>query len=157
MAEEDIPEGAHLILALINTRYGQMKHFHDAWPDRATMESWLRQESLIAAEAVVTEGDYRRAVTLREALRQSLRRTNDAGTTAAEALATINHIAQDVLLKVHFSGMDEVRLAPESRGVDGVLARVLGDVYTAVWTGIWTRIKVCHHRRPGYTRYSGTP
>lgn len=143
MAEAAIPEGAHFLLAFLNTRYGQQKRLHDAWPDHAAMEFWLREQGLITDEVNITEGDYRRAIALREALRQSLRRVNDA--TSAEALETLNHLAQHTLLKVYFTGPDQVRLVAESGGVDGIMARLLGDAYTTMWVGSWARLKICQN------------
>jgi predicted RNA-binding Zn ribbon-like protein len=154
--EEAIPEGLHFLLALLNTRYGQQKRLHDAWPDRAAMERWLREQGLITAEVVVAEGEYRRAIDLREALRQSLRRSSHDASTSAEALETLNHIARYTLLKVHFTGPTQARLVPESGGVDGVLARALGDVYTAMWTGLWARLKVCQNDACGKAFYDGS-
>jgi hypothetical protein len=122
VATEELSHGIPLILAILNTRYGQQKRLHDEWPDHAAMEEWLRERGLIAADGTVTDGDYRRAIALREALRKGLRRSDDHGTTA-DALETINHIARHALLKVHFSGFAQAQLAPESDGVDGVLAR----------------------------------
>src|SRR5690349_1301757 len=65
-----IPEEVHFLLTFLNTRYGQQKRLHhDAWPDRVALEHWLREHDLITAEIQVTEGDYRRAIAFREALR----------------------------------------------------------------------------------------
>ena len=154
--EEAIPEGLHFLLALLNTRCGQQKWLHDAWPDHAAMGRWLREQGLITAEVIVTEGDYRRAVELREALRQSVRRSSHDVTTSAEALETINHIARHTLLKVHFAGPTQACLVPESGGVDGVLARAVGDAYTAMWTGLWARLKVCQNDACGKAFYDGS-
>lgn len=147
VSAEAIPASVHLLLDFLNTRYGQQKRFHDAWPDRAAMEGWLREQGLITVEIPVTEGDYRRAIGLREALRQTLQRSQQDAATAAEALETINQIARHTLLKVTLthSGSVEALLIPESQGVDGVLARVVGAVYTAMCLGHWERLKVCQN------------
>src|SRR5258708_33469170 len=154
--EEAIPEGLHFLVALLNTRYGRQKRLHDAWPDRAAMERWLREQGLITAEVVVAEGEYRRAIDLREALRQYLRRSRHDATTSAEALETINHISRHTLLKVQFTGSTQARLVSQSGGVDGVLARAAGDVYTAMWTGLSARLTVCHNDACGKAFYDGS-
>jgi predicted RNA-binding Zn ribbon-like protein len=155
VATEELSHGIPLILAILNTRYGQQKRLHDEWPDHAAMEEWLRERGLIAADGTVMDGDYRRAIALREALRKGLRRSDDHGTTA-DALETINHIARHALLKVHFSGFAQAQLAPESDGVDGVLARLLGAVYTAIYTGDSAHIKICQNHACSKAFYDGS-
>jgi predicted RNA-binding Zn ribbon-like protein len=130
---------------LLNTRYGQRGRRHDDWPDRAAMEDWLRAHGLIQAEDMVTEGDYRRAVAMREALRQLLRRSAEADSADDEARTTLRGIASHLLLKVDVVSASWSRLSPESGGVDGCLAQVLADMYTAMATGTWQRLKVCHN------------
>jgi predicted RNA-binding Zn ribbon-like protein len=137
--------GLQLVQLLLNTRYGQRSRLHDVWPDRAAMEDWLRDDqNLISRGSVVTEGDFRRAVALRESLRQLLRRP-DAEVSTKEALSTIRGMAPHLLLKVQLVSTAETRLEPESEGVDGFLARVLAEVYTAMATGTWTRLKICRN------------
>ena len=136
--------GLQLVQLLLNTRYGQRSRLHDVWPDRDAMEDWLRDQNLISSGSVVTEGDFRRAVALRESLRQLLRRP-DADVPTEEALSTIRGMAPHLLLKVQLVSTAETRLEPESEGVDGFLARVLAEVYTAMATGTWTRLKICRN------------
>ena len=136
--------GLQLVQLLLNTRYGQRSRLHDVWPDRAAMEDWLRDQNLISRGSMVTEGDFRRAAALRESLRQLLRRP-DAEVSTEEALSTIRGMAPHLLLKVQVVSTAEVRLEPESEGVDGFLARVLAEVYTAMATGTWTRLKICRN------------
>ncbi len=156
MMTEMVPNEVQRILAFLNTRYGHRQRLHDAWQDHVAMANWLREQGLIATDSMVTEGDYRRAIALREALRQSLRRADDGGTTAAEALATINHTAQHTLLKVHFSGPSQLYLVPESGGVDGVLAGILGDVYTAAATRTLDQLKICQNGACSRAFYDGS-
>jgi predicted RNA-binding Zn ribbon-like protein len=132
------------MLKLLNTRYGQRERRHDDWPDRAAMEDWLREHDLITAEDMVTEGDYRRTVAMREALRQLLRRPAEAGSTE-DAQATLRALASHLLLQVDVVSASVSRLSPESTGVDGFLAQVLAEMYTAMATGTWQRLKVCHN------------
>ncbi len=143
-----VPAEVHFLLTFLNTRYGQQHRLHDDWPDPSALEDWLHAQDLLPAERQVTEGDYRRALALREALRHILRsRADDVpdALAVADALETFNHIARHTLLKVQLAGPMQAHLIPESSGVDGVLARVLGDVYTVMGTERWLRLKVCHN------------
>ena len=144
-----------LMLTLLNTRFGQRERRHDDWPDRAAMEDWLRERNLITAEDLVTEGDFRRAVAMREALRQLLRRpTQDDA--VHDAQATLRGLASHLLLKVDVVSASVSRLSPESTGVDGFLAQVLAEMYTAMATGSWQRLKVCHNIACSRAFYDGS-
>jgi predicted RNA-binding Zn ribbon-like protein len=145
-----------LVLMLLNTRYGQRERRHDKWPDRAAMEDWLREHDLITAEDMVTEGDFRRAVAMREALRQLLRRPTEAGLADDDAQATLRGLASHLLLKVEVVSASVSRLSPESGGVDGFLAQVLAEMYTAMATGTWQRLKVCHNTACSRAFYDGS-
>jgi predicted RNA-binding Zn ribbon-like protein len=148
--------GVGLLLMLLTTRYGQQGRRHDDWPDRAAMEDWLRKHNLIAAEDMVTEGDFRRAVAMREALRQLLRRSPEADSAHDDARATLGGIASHLLLKVDIVSASVSRLSPESGGVDGFLAQVLAEMYTSMATGTWQRLKVCHNTACSRAFYDGS-
>lgn len=140
------PGGLRLVQLLLNTRYGQGKRLHDVWPDRSAMEDWIREQRLITPQLMVTDGDYRRAIAMREAIRQ-LRRTPvvEAHNDATDALETLRGLASHLLLKLQLLSGNEVRLVPESGGVDGFLAGVLAEMYTAMANGTWMRLKICHN------------
>lgn len=157
------PAEAIFLLAFVNTRYGQAKRLRDAWPDGEALARWLRDQELLPPAAQITEGDYRRTVAFREALRHILR--EHTGATAdgvaevdgrpaedialEEARATLDHIARSALLRVQFAGQTQAQLAPESGGLDGVFARALGAMYTLMATDRWPRLKVCHNHACG--------
>jgi predicted RNA-binding Zn ribbon-like protein len=138
-------EGLRLVLMLLNTRYGQETRLHDAWPDRASMVDWLREQGFITRETGVTDADFRRAVAMREAIRHLLRRPKNGGTETNGALTTIQGLVSPLLLKVHFLSGSRADLVPESTGVDGFLGQVAAEIYTAMATGTWTRLKICHN------------
>ncbi len=147
------PGGLALVQDLLNTRYGQRQRLHDAWPDREEMRSWLVQHGLITADTPVSDGDYRRALTVREALRHMLQRGDADSSTVADAHETLNQMARHLPLMVQFPSASSVLLSPESAGVDGVLARVFGEVYAAMLTGTWTRLKICRNTACGGAFY----
>ncbi|MGO8949045.1 MAG: CGNR zinc finger domain-containing protein [Ktedonobacterales bacterium] len=159
MASGDISTaagGLRLVQMLLNTRYGQQARLHDEWPDRVAMEDWLREKGLITAGAVVTEGDFRRAIALRQALREILRRPVNVDAARDDALSTLRGLASHLLLKVQFFSESQVNLVPESSGVDGFLAQVLAETYTAMATGTWVRLKICHNRACSKAFYDGS-
>jgi predicted RNA-binding Zn ribbon-like protein len=145
-----------LVPMLLSTRYGQQTRLHDEWPDRAALQQWLRDRDLIAAGTVVTDGDFRRAVALRESLRQLLRRPMNADAITEAALSTLRGLTPHLLLKIQMLSGAEARLEPESGGVDGFLARVLAEMYTSMATGTWTRLKICHNSACSRAFYDGS-
>jgi predicted RNA-binding Zn ribbon-like protein len=152
MAAEEL----RLVLMLLNTRYGQETRLHDVWPNRASMEDWLREQGLITGETRVTDADFRRAVEMREAIRQLLRRPKNGDAETNEALTTIQGLASPLLLKVHFLSGYSAGLVPESTGVDGFLGQVAAEIYTAMATGTWTRLKICHNMACSRAFYDGS-
>ena len=76
---------------------------------------------------------------------RALLRRPDAEVSTEEALSTIRGMATHLLLKVQLVAPAEAHLEPESEGVDGFLARVLAEVYTAMATETWARLKICRN------------
>lgn len=146
------PGELRLVHQLLNTRYGQRQRLHDEWPDREAMATWLREHGLLAEGETVTDGDYRRAVEAREIVRLQLQRTA-AGGGGDAALVALNPLARHLPLRLLFSPDQPAQLAPESGGVDGVLARALGAIYTAMQVGTWSRLKVCQNAACGKAFY----
>lgn len=113
-------------------------------PDHfATAESlgrWLDRYGLGRPPAV-TETERRRAVELREAIRELLRE-NNGGPVDPRARAAITRIARDCPLVVEF-GDEPAALAPAAAGVDGALGAVLAVVVTTTADGSWSRLKAC--------------
>jgi len=99
---------------------------------------------LLADGTPVTEGDLRRVLELREAIRSLLRANNDAP-VSPQRIGTLNHLAGNAPLTVHFQGDGQAVLEPDISGVDGVLARILAIVFTAMTDGTWSRLKACRN------------
>lgn len=149
------PGELRLVHQLLNTRYGQRQRLHEDWPDREAMATWLCEQALLAEQDTVTDGDYRRAIEVREIIRHHLQRNgenSDAGVGEA-ALAALNPLARHLPLRLVFSPSQAAQLVPESGGVDGVLARALGAIYVAQLTGTWGRLKVCKNAACGKAFY----
>jgi predicted RNA-binding Zn ribbon-like protein len=149
-------EGLHLVLMLLNTRYGQETRLHDVWPDRAAMEDWLCEQGLITTATQVTDADFRRAISMREALRHLLRRPKNSDAATDEALRAIQGLSSALLLKVRFLSGSRADIVPESIGVDGFLGQVVAEIYTSMATGTWTGLKICHNMACSRGFYDGS-
>lgn len=143
---KEAPGPLALVQALVNTRYGHKRHAHTELTNPEQLKVWLISHHLLPDDTAVTEGDFRRVLLLREALRRLLR----ANTITEEPVAqddVLNHLASNAPLTVRFHGDNAPTLEPDIAGVDGVLARLIGIVFTAMTDGSWARLKVCRNER----------
>lgn len=142
--EKEVPASLVPILAVINTRYGRTRA--DDWQSLEQMREWLIQNQLLANETPVSQGDQRRLIEVREALR-GLLRGNNGQPVDSEHIETLNHIAKHASLIVRLCPDGSAHLVPDIEGVDGVIGFLLGIVFTAIADGTWTRLKVCRNDR----------
>lgn len=140
----EAPQPLALIQAVVNTRYGQKRP--DDWKSPEQLHGWLLEHQLLQQDVAMTQGDLRRMIDLREALR-SLLLYNNGGEIAGEQLVTLNHLARHALFSVHFRPDGQAELVPGSEGLDGIIAHLLSIVFTAMQKGTWARLKVCRNER----------
>jgi len=136
------PETLAIIEAVVNTRYGRVHA--DEWATPAQLRDWLLHHQLLANETPLSRGDQRRMIEVRETLR-GLLGSNNAMPLATEHVETLNHIARQAPVVVHFRQDGQADLAPDIDGIDGVISCLLAIVYTAMIDGTWTRLKVCRN------------
>jgi hypothetical protein len=140
------PGSLALVQALVNTQYGQGRREHVELRSPEQLRAWLVGHGLLADSTPVTEGDFRRVLLLREALRGLLRANNDIGTPVSQE-EVLNHLASNAPLTVRFHVDGLPTLEPDIAGVDGVLARLIGIVFTAMIDGTWGQLKACRNDR----------
>jgi predicted RNA-binding Zn ribbon-like protein len=123
-------------------------HNHDFPPewDRigtpARAHAWLRQKRLVAPGERVSDADVARLRELREAIR-ALAIANRGGQPATAATDVIRKASETARLRVAVDDTGRATLEPESRGVDGAVAALLGILHEAQLTGEWSRMKAC--------------
>ncbi|MHB8596168.1 MAG: CGNR zinc finger domain-containing protein [Ktedonobacteraceae bacterium] len=135
-----------LIQALVNTQYGQARRAHVELTTPEQLRAWLVAHRLLAEGLPVTEGDFRRVVQMREALRSFLRMNTGVEDTAVQ-IELLNTLASNAPLTVRFQQNGLPELKPDIAGVDGVIAHLIGIVFTAMIDGAWERLKVCRNER----------
>jgi predicted RNA-binding Zn ribbon-like protein len=140
------PEPLALVQAFVNTQYGQARRAHTELTNPEQLRAWLVAHGLLADGTPVTEGDFRRVLLLREALRSLLRANNETEMLASQ-VEVLNHLASNAPLTVRFHHDGLPTLEPDIAGVDGTLACLVGIVFTAMTNGTWGRLKACRNDR----------
>jgi predicted RNA-binding Zn ribbon-like protein len=133
------PGALRLVQDFLNTN--DIEGVRDAFASTAGLRTWLVDRELLPRTAVLDEGDRRRAVEAREALR-ALVISRDEGIDAAEATRQLEATASDagLTLRIGPGGWD---LVPSKRGIHAAIARVLFEVTAAMSNGSWSRLKAC--------------
>src|SRR5437764_13627287 len=87
-----------LVQALVNTHYGQGRYTHVELTNPEQLRVWLVAHQLLANGTPVTQGDYRRVLQLREALRSLLRGNNETEIIASGRYVT-NRVSSNAPLR----------------------------------------------------------
>jgi predicted RNA-binding Zn ribbon-like protein len=121
----------------------------------SALAAWLAERGLASSGVRATRADLANALELREALRAILLAHNGspASEPAAEALDAAVRRAQ---LTLRFDSEGAARLAPEARGIDGALGRLLVIVHSAIAQGTWERLKACRWHTCEWAFYDNT-
>ena len=106
------------------------------------LASWLAERGLLQPDAKLGQRELRRAIELREALRQLLLANNGAP-LGPEEIETLNQAVSDATLLVRFDGEGRPALRVKGSGAGAVLAPLVAIVYEAMVSGSWARLKAC--------------
>ena len=106
------------------------------------LASWLAERGLLQSGAKLGQRELRRAIELREALRQLLLANNGAP-LRPEEIETLNQAVSDATLSVRFDGEGRPALRVKGSGPGAGLAPLVAIVYEAMVSGSWTRLKAC--------------
>jgi predicted RNA-binding Zn ribbon-like protein len=108
----------------------------------AALSAWLAEHGLPQPGADATDADVRRTGELRESLR-ALLLANNGEPVEADAVESLNELAEDLRLVVRFDGAGGSALEPADRGVDAALGALLAIVVRSMAAGTWGRLKAC--------------
>jgi predicted RNA-binding Zn ribbon-like protein len=128
---------------------------HDDLVDIDGLRSWLVARRLADADLPIREGERRRLVGLREALRDVIEGRDHDGIDAT-ALQVIDDAAHDAAVRVTLGPGGTAALTPASSGLDGFVARLLADIAAAQLEGTWVRLKVCPRDVCRWAFYDGS-
>jgi predicted RNA-binding Zn ribbon-like protein len=117
----------------------------DAFARPGGLAAWLAARGLDSGPPALGEAGRRRAVALREALREVVAVHGDGGRAGSDpgAAAALSRLAEASPLVVAFDARGTPALRPAAPGIDGALGAVLAAVRAADADGTWPRLKTC--------------
>lgn len=141
--DKTAPGELALVHAFLNTwdMIGPRERFDT--PDR--MQSWFAKRSLIAPSAVVSQEQFARVISIREALRHLLSAAGEGRAPDRKIVWDLNRAAETMPLVVHFGEDGVPSLLPAASGLDAAMGRILAIVSAAVMDGDWERLKICRN------------
>jgi len=108
----------------------------------AALRSWLAGRVPLASDADVDRGDLRRAIELREALRELIAAHNRLP-TKPDAHLVVNKASARARLRPVLDADGRSRLEPHARPIDAALGRIIAAVHESVADRTWVRLKAC--------------
>jgi len=134
------PGDLAVVQAFINTN--DREGGKDGLASPEAVKHWFITRRLMARGSSVSIEQYRRAIQLREALRQ-LAIWNTAGQPESSAFGILDQEAERSGLMVHFSPGGRLRFGSTTTEFDLAIATILATVANAFVEGTWHRLKAC--------------
>jgi predicted RNA-binding Zn ribbon-like protein len=131
---------AQLVRDFVNTR--ELLPETELLDSPAALDRWLDENGLDRGGVPGGAGDLRRAVELREALRQLLLANAGLGVGVDAPSAVLDRVARQARIQLRF-GAGRGELEPAARGVTAALGRIVIAVHAAQADGSWARLKAC--------------
>src|SRR5215212_8407039 len=130
--EKTAPGSLELVQRFVNSV--DLESGEDELGSAGDLRDWLAERELIEPGEPVTAGDLRRVLDVREGLR-ALLMANHGITLDDERVERLDRVAARAGVRVRFEAGTEPRLAPEARGVDGAIGRLMAIVAGSVEQG----------------------
>jgi predicted RNA-binding Zn ribbon-like protein len=142
MAQYSHPDSKDLdaVIKFVNTVHYEQGRAEEQLDSPAALSGFLADHGFGDIDA--RPADLRRAVAVREALREVMA-ANNGGSLEAAAVETLNGAATRAKVVAAFDDNASWRIEPVSGGVDHALGQMLATVFRAMSDGSWSRIKAC--------------
>ncbi len=131
---------AEVIRDFVNTR--DLLAGEETLATPALLVAWCASRGLIDETAKASAADLRRAIELREALRQLLLANTGVEVDNVPAFEVLDRAARRARIELSFEECAG-RLAPAATGVAAALGQIVIGVHTAMADGSWERLKGC--------------
>jgi predicted RNA-binding Zn ribbon-like protein len=136
------PGRLELVRAFVNTL--DIEAGTDELSSPAALAAWLRSLDLTGpGEARATEDDLRRAIAMREALREVLLAHLRAPDAARAPASELRSAVAGLATRLEIGDDGAVRTVPDGQAMGAGLAALLLIAADAATLGTWTRLKVC--------------
>lgn len=144
-----------LVQAYVNSHYDLVvDHGADLFASPPGVAGWLAARGLLEPGARLGPSEFRRALTVREALRALAAANNDLGSAEpAHARAQLDEAARLGAISLEFGSAGPRLTAREAGTFDGALATVLAVTAQAMLEGSWARLKMCPGHDCGWVFY----
>jgi predicted RNA-binding Zn ribbon-like protein len=141
------PGQLELLQRFLNSYNHEFPREWDRIGTKDNAQAWLREKRLVAAGDRISDADAARLRDLREAIR-TLASANQGGQPTVAATDVISKATRRARLRIAIDDAGRTALEPDSRGIDGAVATLLGILHEAQLSGHWARMKGC--RQCGY-------
>jgi predicted RNA-binding Zn ribbon-like protein len=148
-----------LVQSFINSHYDlDSGSGADLFSSPAGLGEWLTEHGLVDGTRIrVRPADLRRAVALREALRElashPAQSRGGARPRDRALLASVNELADGASAEVRLEPEGPRFIAGAKAGLDGALGVVLAATAGAMLDGSWSRLKICPGKHCGWAFY----
>jgi len=115
---------------------------------------WFEARGLSVGDA--TSAELKRAVRLREALRDLLLENNHVDVDASAARRLVEACARRGKVELRFSASGELAPTATAAGADGALGAVVAAVALSMGEGTWSRLKACRAETCHWAYYDNT-
>jgi predicted RNA-binding Zn ribbon-like protein len=133
------PGALRLVQRFVNTN--DLETGPDLLPDAPALSTWLADARVLDPGAELSTDDHRRAIELREAIRELV--AGHAGLPHdPAAMATVNEVAARADLRPVLDD-PATRFEPSATGIDAALGRIVAAIHESIAEDTWPRLKAC--------------
>jgi predicted RNA-binding Zn ribbon-like protein len=138
-----------LVQAFVNSRWDLDHEFRDRFADPQALGRWLLERELLEPDARLTSAELRRALDVREGLRQLLF-SNNGHPADPDAVVRLNSALGRAGVSVRLRDGERPEFVALRGGLDAALAMIAAIVAAAQIDGSWGRLKACPGRDCGW-------
>jgi predicted RNA-binding Zn ribbon-like protein len=146
------PGDLALVQAFVNSRWDLDRGFQDRFADPGALGRWLVGHQLLEPGTRLGADDLRRALDVREGLRELLF-ANNGQPADADAVARLNMALERTSVSVRLRDGEGPEFVALSGGLDAALGVIAAMAAAAQIDGSWARLKACPGRDCGWVFY----
>ena len=146
------PGALAVVQAFLNTHFDlEYERGAELLSSPGALDGWLQRAELLDDGPPLRERDLRRALDLRESLRDFARDGAGSGPAAGRARRRLDQAAAGAAIEVRFPAGNPRFIG--GGGIDGAFGSVLAIVAQSIGEGTWSRLKICPGHHCGWAFY----